>query len=81
MGLPGYVTVDVQNASIFAAYEGKDVKSADAPQIYRIENGMKRVYPSEAIFFKHGGRFGTDRTWILISNTLLNSIPTGSPMV
>lgn len=80
MGFGGYVMVDVDNSQVIASYEGKDVKTSVGPGIYRIESGKKRVYHSADIFFKHGGRFGTDKTWQLISANILNSIPEGSPM-
>lgn len=80
MGSAGYVTVDIDNSQIIASYNGKDVKG-DGPAIYRIEGGKKRVYPNEATFYKYGGKFGANKTWVAISNSLLNSIPVGDPMV
>lgn len=79
LGTTGYVSVDIDNASLFAIYEGKDVKSDTSPAIFRVENGMKRVYPNEKIFFKYGGKFNP-KTWVPIANSILNSIPDGQPM-
>lgn len=76
----GYVSIDTDQAQIIASYEGKDVKADGNPSIYRIENGKKRSYPSEFIFYSHGGRFGSDKTWKLISGALLRSIPEGAIM-
>jgi hypothetical protein len=76
----GYVSIDADQSQIVAGYEGKDVKAEDAPQIYRIEGGKKRLYTSEFIFYSHGGRFGSDKTWKLISGALLRSIPEGAIM-
>lgn len=79
-GFPGYVSVDADNSTLIASYEGKDVKSDDSPVIFRIQKGQKRPFLSEQSFFNAGGRFGTDKTWKLISKSLLNSIPVGQPM-
>lgn len=76
----GYVSVDVDSSKIIAAYEGKDVKSESDPRIWRIEGGKKRHYPNEAVFLSHGGRFGTSKTWVLVSGSLLNSVPEGETM-
>lgn len=76
----GYVSIDTDDSRIIASYEGKDVKANDSPSIYRIENGKKRLFPNEFIFYSHGGRFGTDKTWQLISGSLLRSIPEGDIM-
>lgn len=76
----GYVSIDADQSQIIASYEGKDVKADGNPSIYRIENGKKRSYPSESIFYSHGGRFGSDKTWKLISSALLRSIPEGAIM-
>ena len=75
----GYVTVDVDNATIIAAYEGKDVKSDASPAIYRVEDGKKRPFPNEAVYFKHGGKFNP-RTFVVISDAILNLMPTGEMM-
>jgi len=76
----GYVLLDVDNSRIAGGYNGKDVKADGKPDIYRIEDGKKRWYPSEAVFYKHGGRFGSDKTWTLISSSILDSIPQGTNM-
>lgn len=76
----GYVSLDVDNGSIIASYEGKDVKSDGDPRLWRIEKGKKRLYPNETVFYSHGGRFGSDKTWVLISGSLLRSIPEGAIM-
>jgi len=81
LGSIGYVRIDkVDNASLVRAYEGKDVKSAFDPKIYRIDNGMKRWYPNEQIYFKNGGRFGTDRTWVLVAQSIIDAAPNGQNM-
>lgn len=77
----GYVQVDqVEDTKIIQTYEGKDVKSADDPKIYRIKNGQKCWYPNPQVFFSWGGRFGTDKTFILISRSILETIPLGPDM-
>lgn len=79
MGFTGYVTVDVDQQTLWSMYEGKDVKGS-GPAIFRIERGKKRVFPNEQAFFKNGGKFNP-RTWVQISDSLLNSIPQGDQMV
>ena len=80
MAFAGYVSIDVPQETLWSMYEGKDVKGA-GPGIYRIVSGKKCPFNSEAVFFKYGGKFGPNKTWIQISDSLLNSIPTGDPMV
>lgn len=81
IGSVGYVSVDMSNDTpIIASYEGKDVKSTSDPKIYRIQNGQKHWYPDERTFFSWGGRFGTDKTWQLISGSILDQIPRGEDM-
>jgi len=76
----GYVTVDMDDAPLIRSYEGKDVKAKDDPRIYRVEKGTKRLFSDERVFFKHGGRFGSDKTWVEVSSSLLQSIPDGAIM-
>jgi len=79
MAFPGFINLDLPQTSLWAMYEGKDVKGA-GPAIYRIVNGAKCAFTSEATFNKHGGSFNP-RTWIQISDSLLNSIPVGPNMI
>jgi hypothetical protein len=76
----GYVSIDADNSQVIASYNGKSVKAENDPKIYRIENGKKRLFPNEQVFYSHGERFGTDKTWVLISGSLLRSIPEGANM-
>lgn len=75
----GYVSMDYPVENLVAAYEGKDVKGT-GPAIYRIESGQKRVFPNEDVFFKHGGKFGLQKTWVSVADSILKSIPEGQPM-
>lgn len=78
----GRLTVDIPDMAnkVAASYEGKDIKTADDPRIYRVEGGKKRVFTNEKVFFSWGGRFGTDKTWVLVSSQIMNAIPEGQPM-
>lgn len=79
-GFPGYVSVDVEDSKLLAAYEGKDVKTDDSPAIYRVEAGKRRPFLDQNSFFRAGGRFGTNKTWITIPKSIMNLLPVGSPM-
>lgn len=79
----GFVSVDLDDATLGAfisQYNGKHVKSANSPVIYLIENGEKRPFPDEATFYAYGGKLNEDKTWVLVSDTLLNKVPTGNYM-
>jgi hypothetical protein len=78
----GRLTVDMPNlvAKVASSYEGKDVKADGDPRIFRVQDGKKRVFPNEQIFFSWGGRFGTDKTWVLVAKSVISSLPDGVPM-
>jgi len=78
----GRLTVDMPNIvnTVAASYEGKDIKSASDPKIYHVMEGKKLWYPDEKTFFSWGGRFGTDKTWTLVSSQILSAIPDGGVM-
>lgn len=60
-------------------YEGKDVK-ATGSGIFRIMNGQKYVFPDDITFYAYNGKFGTNRTWVAIAQSLLDRIPYGGEM-
>lgn len=78
----GRLTVDVPSIvnTVAASYEGKDIKSANDSKIYHVMNGRKLWYPDEKTFFSWGGRFGTDKSWVLVSDSILNAIPSAGTM-
>lgn len=82
--IPGAVAVDLDTDTLkdfLARYEGKDVRTANSSTIYRIEGGQKRPYPDEVTFYAWGGRFGEkEKTFEFISGSLLDRVPSGSPL-
>lgn len=79
----GFVSVVLtpEDLAKFAqAYEGKQVKSANSPVIYLIQNGQKRPFPDEITFYAFGGVLGEGQTWQLVAGSLLDKIPQGEPM-
>lgn len=77
----GRLTVDEPVIEkVASSYEGKDIKSASDPKIYRVKDGKKHWYPDEKTFFSWGGRFGSDKTWILVSDSVMKAIPEGNRM-
>lgn len=81
-GWVGYVSVDLDTdvlSQFVTAYNGKQVKG-DGPGIYVIQNGEKRSFPNPLVFYACGGRFGENKTWIQVSNSLLSKIPDGQPV-
>ena len=82
--IPGAVSVDLDIDTLkdfLKRYEGKDVRTVDSPTIYRIEGDVKRSYPDEITFYAWGGRFEEkDRTFEYIAGSLLDSVPSGSPL-
>src|SRR3990167_913465 len=79
-GYVGYVSVDADVLNPSAKfYEGKDVKSANDPKIYRIVEGKKRHFPDEATYFYFGGKF-SPASYTMIAGSLLRVFPEGPPM-
>lgn len=78
----GRLTVDLPNVvdKVVSAYEGKDIKTNDNPGIYRVRDGKRYLYPNEQVFFSWGGRFGTDKTWVLVSKQVMEALPLGGSM-
>lgn len=78
----GRLTVDIPEMvnTVAATYEGKDIKSNNDPKIYRVMGGKKLLYPDEKTFFSWGGKFGTDKTWVMVSSQILSAIPDGGVM-
>lgn len=75
----GYVTVDTDYWNPASrAFEGKDVKG-NGPKIYRILNGQRCWYPSEAVFNYFGGTFSPP-SYVPIADLLLNAISDGPNM-
>ena len=78
----GRLSVDMPQLPNLVAksYEGKDIKSESDPRIYRVRDGKRYWYPDERTFFSWGGRFGTEKTWQLVSSQVINAIPEGGVM-
>lgn len=80
----GYVAVDLDQDSLvqfIASHNGKNVKSAKRPAIYRIQSGVRRPYPDALTFYAWGGQFPpNNQTFEEVSDSLLDLIPEGDPM-
>lgn len=81
----GYVSIDLEGDNLvefITSHANKDVKSNTRPSIYRIEDGKRRPYPDALAFYAFGGQFPpADPTFEQVSNTLLDLIPEGEPMM
>lgn len=62
------------------AWEGKNVQGKGTPEIWRIENGKKRHFPNEGVFFSHGGKFGMLRNYDEVPSEVLAIIPRAENM-
>jgi len=65
-------------ASILAQYNGRDVLVMGSPEHWLIENGKRRKYPDEIVWWAHGKLFGID-VFEIDPDDLL-AIPEGPPM-
>lgn len=56
------VSVDKQPSlvSLLLQYNGRNVKEMGKPDHWKIENGLRRRYPNEIVFWLNGGLFGYD---------------------
>lgn len=80
-GFATYRLINIKEnlAELLAKYDGKDVKGSDAG-IYRIENGKKRAYLDKRTFYAFGGKFGPNKTWVPIAQSLLDQVTEGEQM-
>lgn len=58
-----------------STFEGKAVKSAGSPAVYLVNNGYRRAFTSEMMFFSYG------YTWADVQAADVNNIPLGPNMV
>jgi hypothetical protein len=69
----------LDRSTLAKQYEGKDVKADANPGIWRIENGVKRVYLNQESFFNQGGTF-TPPSYLRVARSILDALPDGIPM-
>lgn len=82
-GCVGYVAVDMDQQtqmSLMASYEGKQIKSANSPNIYFVQVGLKRKFPDEITFYGFGDKFNPQGTFQLVSQSVVDMFPESSPM-
>lgn len=82
-GIAGLVEVDMTDANwarVVSSYEGKQVKGTGS-SIYLIRNGAKCSFVNPETFFIFGGRYGKyGNTFVNISQSILDKIPTGEDL-
>lgn len=79
----GMVEVDLTEENIvefIKSLEGKFVKHAYSPAIWKIEDGQKRSFLSDFDYAAFGGKTGVNRNWTLVAQSMLDKIPEGAPM-
>ena len=75
-----HVSIDIEPslASILAQYNGRNVRAIGTPDHWKIENGKRRKYDDEIVWWAHGNLFGLDT--FDIDSEDLDIVPLGAPM-
>lgn len=77
---PGYITVDLPPnlIDILEQFNGRNVQVKNNPRIYKIENGKKRWYPNELVWWAFKNLFGFEI--YTITQEELDVVPVGLDM-